>query len=85
MCDRDVIYRLRDVTGVGIARGPYNPSYPNAKPQWEWGVYRRPHVHTLLRAVLPMMGERRSARIREMLVISGTPYLKNGPLETWAA
>jgi hypothetical protein len=68
MTDRDIVYRLREITGVGNVGGPYyTRQFLTHKPKWRWTVTRRGHVVELCTALLPWMGERRGAKIQEML------------------
>ena len=67
MTDRDVIERLQRVTGVGRISLGRKPS-PRHKPYWQWTVSRDGDAAELMRALLPHMGERRRARIEQVLV-----------------
>lgn len=66
MTDEDVIYRLRETVGVGNVRGPIEKRTRNgvAKPQWLWTLGRRDGAEELMSLLLPLMGARRSAKIR---------------------
>lgn len=69
MTDEDVIRRLAKICG-GRVRGPIckrSPTTPVAKPQWIWHVGRKAGMESLLGRLLPHMGLRRSAKIREIL------------------
>lgn len=65
--DEDVIRRVAAITGIGSVRFR-KPQQLHHQDSWIWQVSRRPHVLSLLRELLPLMGERRSEKIREMLV-----------------
>lgn len=70
MTDLDTIEKLHNVTGIGNfnpERRKYDKRRPHAKPAWVWSATRRPDVVYVLNAILPHMGERRSARIQELL------------------
>jgi hypothetical protein len=64
MTDRDVLDRLRNVTGMGSVAGPY---HRGGKPIFYWKVSRGVDALTLMLEVLPHMGERRSGRIQALL------------------
>lgn len=68
MTDEDVVRKCAAVSGVGHVRGPYT-SYGSlgTKPMYSWTVCKKSHVTLLLRAIYPLMGTRRQARIRELL------------------
>lgn len=65
MADMDVITRLHEVIGAGRV------SYPKPRKAWSHTalltINGRENVEPLLRAVLPWMGARRSAKIAELL------------------
>lgn len=65
MTDQDVVGRLLTITGMGTVRPRKVPS--DCKPAWIWRVYRADHVEQLLLAVRPHMGQRRGARIDDIL------------------
>jgi hypothetical protein len=66
MTDRDVIERLQRVTGMGrIAIG--RATAPGHKPYWRWTVSRDGDAIRLMKALYPHMGERRRAKIDEIL------------------
>lgn len=69
MTDDDVIRRLHAVTGIGRlgapARSPSTPAHH--KDQSSWIVAATSEVHSLLTAILPLLGDRRSAKALELL------------------
>lgn len=68
--DLDVLQRAQRVSGVGRVCGPLKNSRPDRyKDRYCWSVSRQAEVYPLLEALLPHMGERRAARIRELLAI----------------
>ena len=74
MTDRDVVARAGRLLG-GQQRAPrmYYPANPKHKPKYIWRVSGGRAVG-ILWALLPLMGERRAAKIRSLLaewVISG--------------
>jgi hypothetical protein len=69
LTDLDVLERLRALTGVGNIAGPVVRENPNHKPIWQWKVSKNKESITLMRAVYPWMGERRRARIDEVLAL----------------
>lgn len=65
MTDQDVIWRIKEVTGVGTllavaVRG-------NRKPAYRWATSRRDEIKELVLAMRPWLGERRTARVDEYL------------------
>ncbi len=66
MVDKDVIDRLHSTTGIGNVYQS-NPTV-TGKDTWVWRVSRDDDVVSLLRLMLPLMGERRSKKAREALV-----------------
>ncbi len=68
MTDEDVLQRLSEWTGnVAKITGPYDLGNPKHKPFWRWHIHKRAYVQDLCEKILPYMGERRSAKIRELL------------------
>lgn len=72
MTDGDIILRLAETTGVGNTRGPvdvnkYNTGAARRKPMYYWTVSKKDDVMWLLQELLPWLGERRSAKARELL------------------
>jgi hypothetical protein len=69
MTDLDVLQRLQRVTGIGHINGPTPRKDPRHKPIWHWVASKNKESITLMRAVYPLMGERRRARIDEVLAL----------------
>lgn len=68
MTDGDVLTRAASVIGGAVKLGgPYTTEGKPWKPQYRLALRRRAEVKALLLALLPIMGERRRARIGEML------------------
>ena len=67
MTDRDVLERLRTVTGVGILERVRARKDPRHRPISQWIVCRNQEAIELMVAVYPHMGTRRQAKIREVL------------------
>jgi hypothetical protein len=66
MTDEDVVARCHEITGVGTFGGPYE-GRENAKTYWTWKISRQTDAAAVMMTLLPLMGERRSAKIRECL------------------
>lgn len=79
MTDEDVVRRLFVVLGVGNVNGPYQSSYPGAKPIWQWAVYAKDDVTNVLDRLLPFLGARRKAKAVEILEFVKTQTKK--PIE----
>lgn len=75
MTDEDVLRRAMKIAGCGnfYERGVRKEGY---KPQFQWQVNPRDDVVALLKRVRPFMGERRGARIDELLAIHEANPLK---------
>jgi hypothetical protein len=67
MSDLDVLEKLQQVLGVGAVRGPYLRDVTR-KPMYAWRVSARQDVQSVLNALLPYLGERRTAQARESLI-----------------
>jgi hypothetical protein len=67
--DPDVLVRLQEVTGLGTIYGPYRVQnrFPNGKPIQYWTVSKQADAAALMMTLYPLMGERRKARIEEVL------------------
>jgi hypothetical protein len=73
MTDEDVLRRVADLTGVGKFNGPTVPPNPRHKPYWRWQVHKRQDVLALAKAILPLMGQRRTIRLQEVIdALDGT-------------
>jgi hypothetical protein len=68
--DQDVIERLPEYSGAGQITGPY-PRKPPQKTVWYWTVTNRDDAIALMQEMYPYMGERRRARIDEVLDFVG--------------
>lgn len=70
MTDYDVVIRCQEITGVGTVNGPYKPAEDSLgkKPYWTWSVNRREHVEPLMYFLHPLMGQRRQAKIEDLLL-----------------
>jgi hypothetical protein len=65
MTDEDVLRRVLVVAGVGHITGPRR--LPSGKDAWRWSVTRTEHAVGLAMAMYSFLGQRRQARIREVL------------------
>ena len=66
MTDGDVLERLHKWAG-GRLNDPRPVLNPNWKPVWRWDMHKRDDVYLLCSEILPLMGQRRSARIKELM------------------
>jgi hypothetical protein len=82
--DRDVIELLPTYTGIGRITGPY-PRKPPRKAAWYWTVTAREDAVAFMKSIHPHMGQRRQARISEVLVRCGPGALHAGSPATPAA
>ena len=64
MTDEDVVRRVHSLTGVGTV---ITHQRPNRKRVWTWRTGDREAVDQLAKTLLPHMGERRSAKIRDLI------------------
>lgn len=65
--DRDVVYRLYDMTGgMGCVSKVKKPATYTGKPQWVWAVTADDAIEIML-TVRDLMGSRRQAKIDEVL------------------
>lgn len=66
MADRDVIERIATIVAGGNLR--HDPSgNPRHRDLWIWELSRRANVIETMKRIYPMMGQRRRARIDEVL------------------
>lgn len=87
MTDYDVLLRLHRLTGIGHLRGPY--ANGTGKPRYNWAV-SGPPAYLLMKDLLPLMCQRRRARITELIagydsVVTKTyriQHLATGRIET---
>lgn len=85
MNDPDVISRVAEMFGVPM-RGPYGPYGKSNLPNYRAAIYGRGAIR-ILKLILPWLGNRRTARAREVLDwkyhrVSNNP--KTGRLEVVA-
>jgi len=77
MTDGDIIHRLKEVTGLGTAYGPYTrPGH--RKPIYRWKVSSAADIYALAVAIYPWMGTRRSGKIREVIEAFTNKMPKSG-------
>jgi len=69
MTDRDVVVRLYRLFGVGHLQYIHTPFMRARgwKVQWSWQVQAQADARRVMRLVLPYMGKRRTAKIKELL------------------
>jgi hypothetical protein len=67
MTDFDVIHRVSSLLGFGSIHKC--PARPDRKQAWRWSAGGQPQVAGLMMTLLPLMGERRAAKIRECLAL----------------
>lgn len=65
MTDKDPVYRLQKMFGGSILYEAVKVK-PSWKPSWMW-VVSYAKARNVMGEVLPFMGERRAARIRQLL------------------
>ncbi len=71
MCDRDVVERAADLMGgKRVSDKPVKQTDKGnpRKPQYAVALYTAQSIE-MMKQLLPLMGERRSARIRELITI----------------
>lgn len=66
--DRDVLDHMATLSGVGSVSGPYEPNGFGKKLFFQWAANGHEAVG-LLRDMLPLLGERRSARALEKIAL----------------
>ncbi len=69
MTDRDILERLQQVTGIGRLEKSRARANPKHKPISQWIVCKNQDAIDLMKAVYPWMGQRRRARIDEVLAL----------------
>lgn len=70
MTDKDVIERLHGVFQVGTICVRENNNRKDGvkrKTSYIWSVQKQEHIRQVLSLILPIMGERRSSKIKQML------------------
>lgn len=66
MADRDIVERCRQVSGLGTVNGPID--HPRSrKPLFTWDVSNKRDIARLLLLIYPLLGERRRARVAEIV------------------
>jgi len=65
--DEDIVRRLKEYIGYGNIQGPYLPKKSHWTPMWRFAVQKDSDARKLMQDVLPLMGKRRSAKIKELL------------------
>jgi len=71
MCDLDVLERFVETVGIGNKiSGPHRTRSAHHRPTYGWRVAGQ-NAAWLMVQVLPLMGERRAAKIREVLEVTG--------------
>lgn len=70
MNDLDVLQKAQAYTGMGRLTGPYR-SKLSTTDHWVWLVSQTEEAVLIMKAVYPLMGERRQAKIRELLLLRG--------------
>lgn len=83
MTDRDVIERVHGFFPYNsiqvVNPKPVRAEYNQPKTQYAWRLSRREHITTVLELILPFLGERRSAKAREVLdYYAGRPLQQPG-------
>jgi hypothetical protein len=69
MTDADVVARFARIVGCGSVTVSHGPKHQanGWKPLHQWVVYEAEKVRTVLNLLMPYLGERRSAKAREVL------------------
>lgn len=83
MTDLDTIEKLHQLTGIGNVQpeSRKDKRRPHAKPLYIWSAAKREDVIDLLVKIRPHMGERRGARIDELLKYAEeNPPIYNQPV-----
>jgi hypothetical protein len=75
--DLEMLKRFHEVVRVGHVSGPQ--IRPNRKPMWQWQATGSIDVRFIAELFGPWLSERRSARAREVIEISGRPNLPAPP------
>jgi hypothetical protein len=88
MTDRDVVERLREVTGLGLIhnRGHRQSHH---KDVWDWAVTRKESVCALAEWIAPILLSRRRASVETTLqadgrVLPAAMEMRPGKAESWA-
>ena len=67
MSDEDVVRRFHMLIGIGTVRGPYIQTGAGRLPMWQWNIGRREDILNFCASLSPMMGERRTAKMKDCL------------------
>jgi hypothetical protein len=67
MTDRDVVERFHRIVGVGNVTTRDRRIKPHHKPQWIWRTFRHEDVLATMALFKPYFGDRRLARMEELL------------------
>ena len=68
MTDEDVVVRVRDAFNVGTIN-TRKRSDPRRKPSWCWAVQNKTDIKTVLELIVPYLGIRRTAKVKELLQV----------------
>lgn len=79
MTDEDVIRKAHELTGVGTFSRIDKPYQRSIKLLYKWSVTSRLQLAALLPQLLPHMGERRAAKMRECLAWCQEERPQRGP------
>lgn len=79
MTDRDVIERLASVCRYGRVSGPHKQKNARHLDYFRFQVVKRNHVKEIIAEILPLMGNRRKAKIATML-----EAIDSQPLRSWS-
>jgi hypothetical protein len=66
MCNREVIYHLRRLTGVGVLTA-FNPSNPNWNIKYSWNVNKRRDIESVVGILYPYMCTRRRDTVHRLV------------------
>lgn len=69
MNDQDIILRLQEVFKCGAIYR--RPPRGTSKESWQWNVYRKKEVLTIIEQTKEWYGKRRSSKIKEFMNIFG--------------
>jgi hypothetical protein len=71
MTDKDIVERFARFAGCGRVCVVTYRAKPHYKPIYTWQAFRASDIRRLLTMMLPLLGERRSAKAREVLEVLG--------------
>lgn len=66
MTDQDIVERFARIAGCGRIHGPLATAKPHHKPNYEWRCSKWEDVTRFLSEMLPLLGQRRSAKAAEL-------------------